>query len=206
MTHRYRRFARRVGIASSLKELRHYSATQLLAAGTDLNTVAGRLGHAEGSTTLKFYAQFTRPADQRAAAIIPSQLDRTPPKGTGPRLTVSTYRFPAPTGLLPSLRSWLQRLGSTNLPLFRGLRSSHLRLRTNKGHQNVTACVKTRSGGLPQLDPIALGIGDPAEPADTLHVLRLLATSAPLACDCASIASRLPTRKLTMVCWARDPK
>jgi hypothetical protein len=27
-----------------------------LAAGTDLNTVAGRLGHAEGSTTLKFYA------------------------------------------------------------------------------------------------------------------------------------------------------
>ncbi len=57
MTHRYRRYARRVGIASSLKELRHYSATQLLAAGTDLNTVAGRLGHAEGSTTLKFYAK-----------------------------------------------------------------------------------------------------------------------------------------------------
>jgi integrase len=56
MTHRYRRYARRVGITSSLKELRHYSATQLLAAGTDLNTVAGRLGHAEGSTTLKFYA------------------------------------------------------------------------------------------------------------------------------------------------------
>jgi hypothetical protein len=75
MTHRYRRYARRVGIASSLKELRHYSATQLLAAGTDLNTVAGRLSHAEGSTTLKFYAQFTRPADQRAAAVIPSQLD-----------------------------------------------------------------------------------------------------------------------------------
>jgi len=75
MTHRYRRYARRVGITSSLKEFRHYSATQLLAAGTDLNTVAGRLGHAEGSTTLKFYAQFTRPADQRAAAVIPSQLD-----------------------------------------------------------------------------------------------------------------------------------
>ena len=29
-----------------------------------------------------------------------------------------------------------------------------------------------RSGGLPQLDPVALRIGDPAEPADTLHVLR----------------------------------
>ena len=75
MNHRYRRYARRIGIASSLKELRHYSATQLLTAGTDLNTVARRLGHAEGSTTLKFYAQFTRPADQHAAAVIPAQLD-----------------------------------------------------------------------------------------------------------------------------------
>ena len=75
MTHRYRRYANRVGIASSLKETRHYSATQLLAAGVDLNTVAGRLGHAEGSTTLRYYAQFTRPADQRAAAVIPAQLD-----------------------------------------------------------------------------------------------------------------------------------
>jgi integrase len=75
MTHRYRRYARRVGITSSLKELRHYSATELLHAGVDLNTVAGRLGHAEGSTTLKFYAQFTASADQRAAIIIPSQLD-----------------------------------------------------------------------------------------------------------------------------------
>jgi integrase len=74
MTHRYRRYARRVGITSSLKELRHYSATQLLDAGVNLNIVAGRLGHAEGSTTLKFYAQFTRPADQQAAAVIPAQL------------------------------------------------------------------------------------------------------------------------------------
>jgi multicomponent Na+:H+ antiporter subunit D len=41
------------------------------------------------------------------------------------------------------------------------------------GRQHVTACVKTRSGGLPQLDPVALGIGDPAEPADALQVMRL---------------------------------
>ena len=75
MTHKYRRYANRVGIKSSLKETRHFSATQLLAAGVDLNTVAGRLGHAEGSTTLKYYAQFLRLADQRAAAVIPAQLD-----------------------------------------------------------------------------------------------------------------------------------
>ncbi len=97
MTHRYRRYARRVGITSSLtlKELRHYSATQLLAAGTDLNTVAGRLGHAEGSTTLKFYAQFTRPADQRAAAVIPSQLDELRKKE---RLRELYRQHPPPSG------------------------------------------------------------------------------------------------------------
>ena len=39
--------------------------------------------------------------------------------------------------------------------------------------QHVTAWVETRSGGLPQLDSVALRVGDPAEPADTLHVLRL---------------------------------
>ena len=42
MTHRYRRYADTVGIRISLKETWHYSATQLLAAGVDLNTVAGR--------------------------------------------------------------------------------------------------------------------------------------------------------------------
>jgi integrase len=75
MTHRYRRYADRIGIRSSLKELRHYSATQLLHAGVDLNTVSARLGHAEGSTTLRFYAQFTPLADRHAAGVIPAQLE-----------------------------------------------------------------------------------------------------------------------------------
>jgi hypothetical protein len=37
----------------------------------DVNTVAGRLSHAERSTTLKFCTQFT----QAAAAVILAQLD-----------------------------------------------------------------------------------------------------------------------------------
>ena len=74
MTHRYGRYAARAGISSSLKELRHYSATQLLSNGVDLRTVAGRLGHAEGSTTLRFYAQFAQPADQAAASLLSGQL------------------------------------------------------------------------------------------------------------------------------------
>lgn len=74
MTHRYERYAAAVGIESSLKELRHYSATQLLTNGVDLSTVAGRLGHADGSTTLRFYAQFMRPADQHAATLLSDRL------------------------------------------------------------------------------------------------------------------------------------
>lgn len=74
MTHRYERYAAAMGISSSLKELRHYSATQLLSNGVDLRTVAGRLGHSEGSTTLRFYAQFARPADQHAATVLSDQL------------------------------------------------------------------------------------------------------------------------------------
>ena len=98
MTHRYRRYARRVGIASSLKELRHYSATQLLAAGTDLNTVAGRLGHAEGSTTLKFYAQFTQ--SRRSGAPPPSSRPSSTAsarKNASASCTSSTCRLLAPT-------------------------------------------------------------------------------------------------------------
>jgi site-specific recombinase XerD len=48
VTQRFRRVAKRVGVATSLHGFRHYSATQLLAAGVDLRTVAGRLGHGGG--------------------------------------------------------------------------------------------------------------------------------------------------------------
>jgi Phage integrase family len=96
MTHRYRRYARRVGITSSLKELRHYSATQLLAAGTDLNTVAGRLGHAEGSTTLKFYSSPGPPTSVPPPSSPPSSTAFAR-RNASASCTSSTCRFPAPT-------------------------------------------------------------------------------------------------------------
>jgi len=133
MTHRYRRYARRVGVTSSLKELRHYSATQLLAAGTDLNTVAGRLGHAEGSTTLKFYAQFTRPANQQAVAVIPSQLDGLRRKERLRELYRQHQTAQGTAELAISLWSSARRLGLTNKPRLRGSRSSHPPTRTGQG-------------------------------------------------------------------------
>jgi len=57
VTHRYSKMCRQLGIDSHLHALRHYSATELLSAGVDLRTVAGRLGHGGGgATTLRVYA------------------------------------------------------------------------------------------------------------------------------------------------------
>lgn len=57
-----------------LHDLRHFQATELIAAGVDVRTVAGRLGHADPSTTLRVYAAFMEPADQGAARVIDELL------------------------------------------------------------------------------------------------------------------------------------
>jgi integrase len=66
-----------------LHHLRHFSATQLLSAGIDIRTVGGRLGHANASTTLDFYAQFLQAADERAADALGLLL--SPQGGPHPR-------------------------------------------------------------------------------------------------------------------------
>ena len=53
-----------------LHDLRHFVATQLLGAGVDVRTVAGRLGHRNAPTTLNVYAHFLEQADRAAADII----------------------------------------------------------------------------------------------------------------------------------------
>lgn len=78
MSQRYRRLAETVGLRSTrLHALRHYSATELIAARVDVRTVAGRLGHGSGGiTTLKVYASWSPEADRRAAQAIADIVPR----------------------------------------------------------------------------------------------------------------------------------
>lgn len=61
-----------------LHDLRHWQATHLLDAGVPLPTVAARLGHASGTTTMKIYAHRTAEADETAAAIVSDALGNDP--------------------------------------------------------------------------------------------------------------------------------
>lgn len=79
VTQRYGRMANRLGIDTHLHNLRHYSATELIAAGVDIRTVAGRLGHSGGgTTTLRVYAAWVAEADQRAAQGLADRLPARP--------------------------------------------------------------------------------------------------------------------------------
>jgi hypothetical protein len=54
-----------------IKGMRHYTASQLLAAGFDLGNTAARLGHSGGgATTLKHYADPVSEVDRRAALYL----------------------------------------------------------------------------------------------------------------------------------------
>lgn len=90
VTQRYGKLARRLGFRTSIHKLRHYSATELIAGGVDIRTVAGRLGHGGGgATTLRVYTAWVSESDQRASATLfsrmPSrpQVDATPDVSAG---------------------------------------------------------------------------------------------------------------------------
>jgi integrase len=97
LTRRYRYLAQKLNLRSTrLHSLRHYSATELIAAGVDIRTVAGRLGHGSGgATTLRIYAAWVDEAGQRAAGtianIMPQLAEPTsrPPRGPYERIASS---------------------------------------------------------------------------------------------------------------------
>jgi len=75
ISHRYARMVGKLTLPTRLHSMRHYSATELLAGGVDLRTVAGRLGHSGGgATTLKVYAAWVASADQEAAKMLAARL------------------------------------------------------------------------------------------------------------------------------------
>ena len=77
-SHRVADLADAVGVLLNIKALRHYTASQLLAAGFDLGNTAARLGHSGGgATTLKHYADPVSEVDRRAAAYL-AQLTIVP--------------------------------------------------------------------------------------------------------------------------------
>ena len=78
-TQRYKRMSTRLGIDTTLKNLRHYTATELISGGVDVRTVAGRLGHGGGgATTLRVYTAWTSEADQRAARTVSGRMPARP--------------------------------------------------------------------------------------------------------------------------------
>ncbi len=75
VTGAFGRLRARCGIEGvRLHDVRHFVATQLLSAGVDVRTVAGRLGHARPSTTLDIYAAFVPARDRDAADILGAMM------------------------------------------------------------------------------------------------------------------------------------
>jgi integrase len=62
-----KRAAEAAGVKTHLHALRHFSATQAIAAGFDPATVAGRLGHRDSSITLKVYSHALEARDRDLA-------------------------------------------------------------------------------------------------------------------------------------------
>ena len=81
VTQRFSALARRLGVQCRLHDLRHFLVTQLIAAGVDVRTVSGRVGHRDGGrTTLGTYAHFQAVQDRTAAELM-EKLLRLPAVG-----------------------------------------------------------------------------------------------------------------------------
>ncbi|MDA8272014.1 MAG: site-specific integrase, partial [Actinomycetota bacterium] len=79
----FRKMCNQLGLSYHLHQLRHFTATELIAAGVDIRTVSGRLGHADASVTLRVYSHVLEAQDRAASeyigsrVFIPKPIDRT---------------------------------------------------------------------------------------------------------------------------------
>jgi integrase len=83
VSHYVRSIATKVGVNTHLHALRHFAATELIGAGHDVRTVAGRLGHRDASVTLKVYShalpERDREADEVPSALLLNEAIHAPP-------------------------------------------------------------------------------------------------------------------------------
>jgi integrase len=72
----FKRLCDELGVSGvRLHEFRHFTATQMLASGVPVKTVASRLGHANVATTLNVYAHALESSDADAAHLLGSILN-----------------------------------------------------------------------------------------------------------------------------------
>jgi integrase len=132
----FSRFVAKLDVAhTTFHKLRHYSATELVAAGVDIHTVAGRLGHASPTTTWNFYAAWKAELDQRAAIEIHGRVP-TPP---APTARTTARRTPVFEVLAQRLRSEIvagRYAPHTHLPPMKDLATEH-RVSINAAHAAV---------------------------------------------------------------------
>jgi integrase len=81
----FRRLRKDLGLRDfRLHDLRHAAATRMLAAGVPVRTVAGRLGHANATTTLNTYGHWVQASDQVAASVLGDLLGGKAPTSPPP--------------------------------------------------------------------------------------------------------------------------
>ena len=78
VAHQLRRAAVSVGVEISPHDLRHFAATQMVAAGIPIDSVARRLHHKDPALTLRTYAHPSAVDERRAGEAVSRALMSQP--------------------------------------------------------------------------------------------------------------------------------
>ena len=79
ISHWFPKFIKRYNLPKlTFHGLRHTSATFLISRGMDIQTVAGRLGHATSTTTQTIYSHFLKSKDRQAADLMEEAFTKKP--------------------------------------------------------------------------------------------------------------------------------
>jgi integrase len=84
LSHGFRRVADELGIPYHFHSLRHFAATEAIAAGHNVRAVAQQLGHADPSMTLRVYTHARSEASRAIGKTLGDALGRPAPKALPP--------------------------------------------------------------------------------------------------------------------------